>query len=221
MVIPAFYQDIPLKLRKSLRAKYTSFKIRQGEVILTVPELGCVVKALEFLNSHREYVTTTLEKQRRINYEHASVLPLLGREYTVIYNAGLKNEVLIGEGSIIVSGNKTTAKARLKIFLVSFLRQKTTELALQYGKQIGVGFNKIIIRTMLERWASCTSRGHLLFSTKLAFTPLWVLEYVVAHEVCHLQEMNHGKKFWHLVDSIYPNKKAARLWLKSEGRYIM
>lgn len=221
MTVEAFNQNIPLKLRKSLRAKYISFKIRQGEVILTVPVLGSVVKALEFLNSHQEYIKSVLERQRQITYEHASVLPLFGREYTVSYGSGLKNDVFMEDNRIIVTGNKTKAKERLKAFLLNSLNRKITESALKYSNQLGVDYNKIIIRTMSERWASCTSRGNLLFSTKLIFVPEWILEYVVAHEICHLREMNHGKKFWQLVESIYPDRKTARLWLRSEGRYIM
>ena len=75
----------------------------------------------------------------------------------------------------------------------------------------------ISIRDQTTRWGSCSSRGHLSFSWRLVLAPPHVLDYVAAHEVAHLQEMNHGPRFWELVRITMPHMDEARNWLKENG----
>jgi predicted metal-dependent hydrolase len=80
--------------------------------------------------------------------------------------------------------------------------------------RIGREVARINIRDTKSRWGSCSGRGNLSFSWRLIFAPEWVIDYVVAHEVAHLAEMNHGPRFWRLVESLSPDSAAARAWLK-------
>jgi predicted metal-dependent hydrolase len=75
-------------------------------------------------------------------------------------------------------------------------------------------YNKICIRKQTTRWGSCSSKKNLNFNYKLLFLPIELVDYIVVHELCHLIEMNHSKKFWKLVENIIPDYKDRRKKLK-------
>ena len=79
---------------------------------------------------------------------------------------------------------------------------------------------RISIRAQKTRWGSCSSKGTLSFNWKLLLAPQEVIDYVVIHELCHLCEMNHSDRFWALVESIQPDYKLHRKWLKDNGHTL-
>jgi len=86
---------------------------------------------------------------------------------------------------------------------------------LNYFNQFyGLKWNRISIRDQKSRWGSCSRKGNLNFNYKLLFLPAKLQDYVVAHELCHLQEMNHSQKFWDLVAKTLPDFKNLRRELK-------
>ena len=82
---------------------------------------------------------------------------------------------------------------------------------------LGVVVKAIRLRDQTSRWGSCTSTGHLSYSWRLIMAPPFVLDYLAAHEVAHLHEMNHSPRFWHLVESVCSTTREARTWLNREG----
>lgn len=90
-------------------------------------------------------------------------------------------------------------------------------LSREYATQLGVKFSRISIRDGSSRWGSCSSSGTLSYSWRLGLAPLEIAQYVCAHEVAHLKEMNHSPRFWSLVEMIDPFYKKHRAWLKKEG----
>jgi hypothetical protein len=83
-----------------------------------------------------------------------------------------------------------------------------------YAARLGVQFNEVRIKTLKSRWGSCSSKGVLTFNWKLVMAPLHLVDYVVAHELCHLVHLNHSKAFWNLLESIIPDCKRCREQLK-------
>jgi predicted metal-dependent hydrolase len=82
---------------------------------------------------------------------------------------------------------------------------------------LGVKSLRLTVRDQRTRWGSCSARGRLSFSWRLVLAPLDVLDYVVLHEVAHLREHNHSKRFWAIVSEHCPEYQAHRLWLRREG----
>jgi predicted metal-dependent hydrolase len=82
---------------------------------------------------------------------------------------------------------------------------------------LGVEFRRISVRDQTSRWGSCSSTGVLSYSWRLIFAPPFVLEYLAAHEVAHLVEMNHSRRFWRLVEHICPHVGRAKTWLDAHG----
>ena len=86
-----------------------------------------------------------------------------------------------------------------------------------YHAMTGGTYKRISIRDQKTRWGSCSSKGTLSFNWRLMLAPPTVLDYVVVHELCHLNNMNHSKAFWQAVETVYPDYRNARKWLKDHG----
>ena len=83
-----------------------------------------------------------------------------------------------------------------------------------YAEIMGVSYGRIAIRNQVSRWGSCSAKGNLNFNCLLMLCPIEVLDYVVVHELCHIREMNHSRKFWSLVERFCPEHKQHKAWLK-------
>ena len=85
----------------------------------------------------------------------------------------------------------------------------------KYSKELGLAYQKISIRDQKTRWGSCSKQGNLNFNYKIILLPEHLQDYIIIHELCHLQELNHSKKFWNLVSTICPEHKNYRRELKN------
>lgn len=86
-----------------------------------------------------------------------------------------------------------------------------------YARIMGVTYGRISIREQKTRWGSCSSQGNLNFNWRLIFAPENVLDYVVVHELAHRKEMNHSKAFYAIVESVLPDYRVSRKWLRDNG----
>ncbi|HID0886867.1 TPA: M48 family metallopeptidase, partial [Clostridium botulinum] len=86
-----------------------------------------------------------------------------------------------------------------------------------YSNILKVAPKNIVIKNQKTLWGSCSSKGNINYNYKIVMAPLKILDYIVVHELCHLVHMNHSKDFWQLVESIIPDFKERRNWLKENG----
>lgn len=91
-----------------------------------------------------------------------------------------------------------------------------TERVEYFNKQLGYKYNQINIKNQKTRWGSCSHKGNLNFNYKVIFLPQKLMDYVIVHELCHLKEFNHSKKFWRLVESVIPEYDSIRKKIKQE-----
>lgn len=90
-----------------------------------------------------------------------------------------------------------------------------------YEPIIGVTHGSIAIRDQKTRWGSCSAKGNLNFNWRLMLAPPRILDYVVVHELCHRKEMNHSKAFWNAVETVLPDYRECRKWLKENGKTLV
>lgn len=90
----------------------------------------------------------------------------------------------------------------------------------EFADKYGFTYNSVKITSAMTRWGSCTSKKNLNFTYRLALAPGRVRDYVIVHELCHLRQMNHSKKFWSEVEAIMPDYKTQEKWLKENGATI-
>jgi len=116
-----------------------------------------------------------------------------------------------------ISGERDHAPRRLADWLKGEARADLSERVMHHARALGVSPKRIGVRDQSTRWGSCSCTGSLSFSWRLIFAPGFVLDYVAAHEVAHMREMNHGPRFWRLVKETMPETNAARRWLRDHG----
>jgi predicted metal-dependent hydrolase len=110
-----------------------------------------------------------------------------------------------------------TAAAKIKAQLKQLARDALAAASDGYAGAVGRSYSRLTIRDTRSRWGSCSSSGTLMYSWRLIMAPPEVLDYVAAHEVAHLVEMNHSPAFWAVVRDLYPNYEEPRQWLRANG----
>lgn len=115
---------------------------------------------------------------------------------------------------------KTPYERRLEAPYRQAAKEYIPKRVAYYAQLLGVTYATISIRDQKTRWGSCSSKGNLSFSWRLILAPPKVLDYVVVHELCHRKEMNHSPRFWVLVESMIPDYKTHRKWLKENGEKL-
>ena len=122
--------------------------------------------------------------------------------------------------NVPVQRDKTPSEKRLEAIYRKAAREYFPKRVSHYARMLGVTYGKISIRDQKTRWGSCSSEGNLSFNWRLILAPPDVLDYVVIHELCHRKEMNHSKEFWALVESLMPEYKERRKWLRENGNNL-
>jgi len=118
---------------------------------------------------------------------------------------------------LCVTGGADHAPRRFSEWLRQEVRKDLSSCVERHAKTLDCHPKKVTVRDQATRWGSCSTTGTLSFSWRLIFAPPFVLDYVAAHEVAHLREMNHGPRFWRLVKDAFPSMNKARAWLKTNG----
>ena len=123
------------------------------------------------------------------------------------------------EKAVLEEAGKFTEEEVRK--LVRLAKKIIPDKVSYYARLMNVGYGRISIRKQKSRWGSCSREGNLNFNCLLIMAPAEVLDYVVVHELSHRLEMNHSTRFWAHVESVLPNYKSAKKWLKEHGGVLM
>ena len=209
---------IPLVLRRSGRARRISLRISQldGRVTLTMPKRLAAREALEFAREKESWIRKHLEaRSADVVVSLGARCVIGGQEHEVI--AGTGRRVLFGPGTVAVPGPTERIGARLAGHLKQIARARLAEASDNYAARLGRPYARLTLRDTRSRWGSCSAQGALMFSWRLILAPPEVLDYVAAHEVAHLEEMNHSPAFWAVVARIYGDYDAPRRWLRQNG----
>lgn len=125
-----------------------------------------------------------------------------------------------GQPELCVAGLREHAPRRLQDWLTQQARKDLGDRVAHHAKALGLRPRRISVRDQTSRWGSCSSTGQLCFSWRLVLAPPHVLDYVAAHEVAHLKEMNHSARFWALVGRTFPEMSRSKTWLNAHGREL-
>lgn len=216
------------RLRVGLRRRATARRLTlrvsnaTGEVVMTLPSRTALSTAQRFAETHGGWIAMRLAKvPERIALDAGAVLPLRGTPHQIVHRGTRSRataiELIDGELVIAVSCEAPHVARRVRDFLDREVRKDLGAAVATYTAALGQGPRRITVRDTRSRWGSCTASGDLNFSWRLILAPPLVLDYLVAHEMAHLREMNHSPRFWALLHSLCPHVDEAERWLKRHG----
>lgn len=212
--------EIPLILRKTARAKRVSLHMCpiSRSVELVCPKRLSQRAALDFLQSKKLWLLKQWNAlPDPVPFQPEQTIPILGQNVTIQHIHAARGITRQENDILHVTCLPEFIERRVKDYLRRILHETVTEIALDKAALLQKKPQRISVRDTTSRWGSCTSDGNLSFAYRLVFAPREVIEYVVAHEVAHLVELNHSARFWENVALLHPNYEQCRLWLRQEG----
>jgi predicted metal-dependent hydrolase len=217
---------VPVRVRVSRRARRLALKIDAiGDAVeLVLPPRTSLPRALNFLKSNRDWVESRLAAlPPRIVFGEGQKIPVLGVPHRIrhVTRSAGQGPVWIEGSELRVTGDAAHTARRVRDFLKEKARQELGRRARRLALQVGGEVGRITVRDTTTRWGSCSANGNMAFSWRLIMAPEAVLHYVVAHEVAHLVEMNHGPRFWKLVDKLVPDVERHRDWLNHNRAWLL
>jgi predicted metal-dependent hydrolase len=216
----------PVEVRTHPAARRFTLRVSRTRrtVHLTVPRSFDVREANRFLEQSLDWVIERLDGvPETVPFGDGARVPFRGVQHKVRFLGqsvrGTVVTVMPGEEPpvLIVAGAADHAPRRLRDWMIAEARRDIDERVQHHATTLGLRARRITLRDQKSRWGSCTSDGHLSFSWRLILAPPMVLDYVAAHEVAHLAEMNHGPRFWRLVARTMPQLEEAKFWLRRNG----
>jgi predicted metal-dependent hydrolase len=215
-----------LEVRRHPSARRLTLRVSRTRraVIVTLPLQCNLDEAGTFLNRHIDWVRARLDSlPNHVPFEDGAVMPLRGEPHTMTFTGLARTRIVSvdrdarNRPAILVPGPKDAAANRLTRWLFEQAKSDLEKSVATHAAQLSLKAKRIAVRDQTSRWGSCSTTGALSFSWRLILAPSFVLDYVAAHEVAHLMEMNHGPKFWALVKKIRPEFEAAKQWLQVRG----
>jgi predicted metal-dependent hydrolase len=214
-----------VRLRRHRQARRYTLRIDAAsrEVVLTMPPRGSVKEAKEFAQTHGGWIAARLKRlPEAAPFAHGVEVPLRGVPHRIVHRRGERGTVWAetdadGCALLCVAGDAAHVDRRVGDFLKREAQRDLEAASRRYAGKLEVAIKRISVRDQSSRWGSCSSTGVLSFSWRLIFAPPFVLEYLAAHEVSHLVELNHSPRFWRLVKRLYPNVDRAKVWLDVHG----
>lgn len=216
---PGHPHVIEIALRRSAQARRLSLRVSglDGQVTLTLPRGVREAEAMAFARSRADWIAEALSRVPLVQrIVIGGCMPVEGGQVLLLQGPPRGAVRLTAEG-LVLPGDPAQAGVRAAAFLKTLARDRLVPACDRYATALGRGYASVSLRDTRSRWGSCTAAGGLMFSWRLAMAPAEVLDYVAAHEVAHLAEMNHSPRYWAVVRRLLPGFEAPRRWLKTHG----
>lgn len=220
-------RELPLRVVENARARRLTLRIEAGGqgLRITVPPGLRRGEVERFLERHRGWLELKLARLPDRPQVRAGVkIPLRGTPHMIVHVPARRGTVAAAsEGGmpvLHVHGEEAHLPRRLADFLKREARHDIEKLVARHTASVGRRAKAVRFKDTSSRWGSCTADGTLSFSWRIMMAPPAVIDYLVAHEVAHLREMNHGPDFWALCRELCPRTDEARAWLKRNGQAL-
>ena len=216
---------------RSPRRRTVSISVDSNAVVVRAPSRMPEKALRSFVEGRSGWVMRKLAevKQRDAErpshrYAEGEMLPYLGDQYRLVLRAGGRSHAAMEGDELVVCLRRGAAPDKipqvLKRWYVARAREVFRERAAHYSALLGVEPAGISVRGQKRRWGSCSSDCRINLNWKLMTAPVGVLDYVVAHELCHIIQRNHSGKFWALLSTVIPEYRECRKWLRENGHTL-
>jgi len=215
-------------VRESPRAQRLRITVRPDappELVVpsgtTRPEIDRMLRANRDWIARKSAELAAREANRpQLGLDRPGVVWVHGQPVEVIRRPGSRSVARLTRGRLLVAGPRSEATGAIERWYRREAKARISQVVAREGTALGVEPGPVSVRDQRTRWGSCSPTGTLSFSWRLLLAPYEVLDYVVVHELCHLRELNHSRRFWGLVAEARPDWRTQSGWLRVHGAQI-
>jgi predicted metal-dependent hydrolase len=218
-------------LKRSRRRRSVAMSVDQRGLIVSAPWKTPDRRIAAFVEEHGAWVLRKLEvwsrhPSRQASWASGDLLRFLGRELRLAVAAGPATLARLDEGdSLCVELADPGSRPAVQEAVIKWYRRHAQAHFLariaQFAPQLGVDVPRLFLSSARTRWGSCNARGQVRLNWRLMQATPATVDYVVVHELAHLFELNHSRRFWALVATVCPDYRAAWRELNHMGPYYM
>ncbi|MGG7059725.1 M48 family metallopeptidase [Clostridium nigeriense] len=215
-----FYYTVLFKDKKNISIKLDS----NGEIIVYAP-IGISYKYIEgILLNKQKWIINNIDKIKNSYLNSKDKILFLGNQYIQQIEKS-ENEKIDINGECIFIKTKSLNKEYINTLLIKWYVMQANKVLINRLTNLARSYNlipsKVFIKNQKSRWGSCNSKNEIRLNWRLILMPYSVIDYIITHELCHLEHMNHSKDFWNLVENFIPNYRDSEKWLKNNGISIL
>jgi predicted metal-dependent hydrolase len=202
-----------------------------NEISIIIPKDLADEKIKSLIKRKTPWILSKIKFNQEVKYPHKAkefvngeAFQYLGRNYRLKVMSGEKEGVDLKNGRLnvrISQGNSDSNDEKLKSLLTDWYirnaEKKLKERILRFADRIGVSVTGIKLKSLKQRWGSCSKDGSIVFNWKIIIAPIAIVDYVVAHELCHMRYHDHSKEFWNLMQRVMPDYREKKEWLRVNG----
>ncbi|MFC6633159.1 M48 family metallopeptidase [Microbulbifer taiwanensis] len=225
------YENIPYRLVRSRRRKRLGLVLAASGVEVRIPERCAARHGHQFLQENIEWVRAQLlradERAAQVpvyRYRFGESFPWLGRRLP-LQRAQRSGDSGIDEAINLYSRSRDPDESQLQTALQRIYQREAlallTEKSQRLAEKLELDVSSVRVRRTRSKWGHCSIRGELQYNWLVCLAPEPVVDYLVAHEVCHLRHHNHSRAFWLLVESVCPRYRELRRWLRDNGHRLV
>lgn len=214
---------VAVTMRLNPRARRLIVKVHPstGEISVIAPSQRALDRALDFAQGEAPWIARQLARvPKPVALGPGARLPYRGREHLVVRGDGGPVQQDGAACELRVSGRDEHVPRRLTDFLKREAKRVLEPKTHDYAARIDAKVRRVSVRDTASRWGSCSANKSISFCWRLILAPDFVADYVVAHEVAHLREMNHGPRFWKLVRTLVADIETPQAWLRKNGTML-
>jgi hypothetical protein len=195
---------------------------RGGGVVVTLTMRAGRGAGMALLMTHADWVADRIAALPvAVPFVDGAMVPICGVPHRIRHVPQSRGGAWLCDNEVHVTGAPEFLSRRVTDFLRAEARRRLIALAAAKAATLAVQPRRITVKDTRTRWGSCAPDGSLAFSWRLVLAPELVQDYVAAHEIAHMRHMNHGTRFWALVDCLTPHAATAIPWLRTEGSRLL
>ncbi len=212
-----------VNIRRSPRSRRITLRIAPGtaQPELVLPRGLSEKKGISFLHDKVDWLEERLSKYPApVPFNEGEVVPFLGDLLTIHHVDARRADVRKEQDRLVVAAPKPRISNAVRDWYKREAGCEITVLAKQKSAMFDRPYGRLTIRDTKSQWGSCSAKGDLNFSWRVVMAPGYVLDYLVAHEIAHLAEMNHSMRFWNIVENLSDDFERGRNWLRLNGHEL-
>ncbi len=222
--------DISYSVKKSSkRKKFTITIERDRGIVVHAPNHATDKEIARIVEAKRHWIyEKTRHSQKYTEHPHPPGKELvsgesalyLGRSYRIEIVSIESEHIQFDQRFLIPATRLSRKKGAMRDWYISRAKERILPRVSKKAGDLGVSFGKARIVDHKYRWGSCTVNNNIHLNWRLIKAPVFVIDYVIAHELAHLLEPNHTPRFWNIVSTQVPNMDRARSWLREHGQIL-